>query len=306
MLSKLVLRSHFIRPVNVLSYRGLRTTTYQLNQQDQGSLFSSMTSGVDIFNDNDPTKISNKLAAVSDLMDNDGNSEILDTKDNVTFSNDKLLEEYITKIQEPIKSAPEILLSDLKRSIYEANCLKNGGFYKKDTIVTLPGDNKKYRLKLSRKEIDVLEPSVYVKSYRIKSSMKKATQLLRLLNGLDVKKGLTQCHFSDKKVAREVAELLERGIKDGEKLGLKANDLYISQIWTGSDGSWQKRIDFKGRGRRGIISHPYIHVRCILKTKSVTKMRLAYEATLKQQKQKPWIQLKDKPVRGTMSGVYKW
>ena len=136
--------------------------------------------------------------------------------------------------------------------------------------------------------------------------MKKATLLLRMLNGLDVKKALTQCHFSQKQIARDVAGLLERGITDGEKLGLDADDLYISQIWTGSDGKWLKRIDYKARGRTGVLRHRYVHVRCILKTKSVTKKRLAYEAELKLQRRKPWVQLADKPVRGVTGGVYKW
>ena len=136
--------------------------------------------------------------------------------------------------------------------------------------------------------------------------MKKATQVLRLLNGLDAKEALTQCHFLDKKIARDIAELLERGIENGKKLDLDANDLYISQIWTGSDGQWQKRVEWKGRGRRGIIEHPYVHIKCILKTKSVTKRRLEHEAKLKQKNRKPWVQLADKPIRGSMGGVYKW
>lgn len=185
----------------------------------------------------------------------------------------------------------------------------NGGFYKKDSIVTLANENGqklKYKLNLSREEMEALEPSVYVKSYRIKSSMKKATQLLRLLGGLDAKVALSQCHFSDKKIARDVAEVLTRGIEDAKKLGLDPDNLYIAQIWTGSDGYWQKRIDIKARGRNGVITHPYVHVRCILKTKDVTQRRIAYEQQIKQERRKPWVQLGDQPVRGAMGGVYKW
>ncbi|QLG74263.1 hypothetical protein HG535_0G01470 [Zygotorulaspora mrakii] len=275
-----------------------------LLNESNSSLFGGLTKKVNL-NDDDPSKISNRMAIAADV-ENAEDGEDGKIRDSITVDNDTLLQKYIQSSQQSEKLAHKLLLSPLKRKLYQANCTLNGGFYKKDSVVTLPGSQEKFKLKLTREEIDVLEPSVYVKSYRIKSSMKKATVLLRLLNGLDAKKALTQCHFSPKKIAREVAELLERGIKDGEKLGLNPDDLYISQIWTGSDGRWLKRMDYKARGRIGIITHPYVHVRCILKSKSVTKKRLAYESQVKEQRKKPWVQLAEKPIRGTPGGAYKW
>lgn len=269
-----------------------------LNEQ-RGSFFGEMTKKANLDSD-DPSKVSNRMAVMTETDDAKAASI-----DSITVENDKLLQKYIQNQQQPEKLAPYLVLSPLKRKLYLANCQTNG-FYKPDTVVMLPGSKEKYKLHLTRQEIEALEPSVYVKSYRIKSSMKKATVLLRLLSGLDVEKALTQCHFSQKKIAQDVAELLQRGIEDGKKLGLSPGDLYISQIWTGSDGWWMKRVDWKARGRVGTIQHPYVHVRCILKTKSVTKKRLAYEAELKEQRRKPWIQLADKPVRGVPGGFYKW
>lgn len=265
------------------------------------SVFGEITKSVDLDSD-DPNRISNRMTVSSDVAE----GEAPEGNDSITLENDTLLQKYIQKSQQQEKLADQLLLSPMKRKLYRANCEKNGGFYKKDTIVALPGSSEKYKLNLSREEIEVLEPSVYVKSFRIKSSMKKATQLLRLLNGLDVKKALTQCHFSEKNIARDVAELLQRGMEDGQKLGLNTDDLYISQIWTGSDGHWAKRMEYKARGRVGIIEHPYVHVRCILKVKGITKNRLAYEAQMKEQRKKPWVQLADKPVRGSPGGAYKW
>lgn len=273
-----------------------------LLNNSNGSLFGGLTKNVNL-NDGDPSKISNRMAIAADASET---AEQTSFKDSVTVENDTLLQKHIQSCQQPEKLAHNLLLSSFKRRLYLANCHQNGGFYKRDTMVSLSGSGQKYKLRLTQEEIDVLEPSVYTKSYRIKSSMKKATALLRLLNGLDAKKALTQCHFSPKKIARDVAELLERGIEDGKKLGLDADDLYISQIWTGSDGRWMKRMDYKARGRIGIITHPYVHVRCILKVKSVTKKRLAYEAQAKEERKKPWIQLADKSVRGPPGGVYKW
>lgn len=285
----------------ISSFRTLHISSYKLQKDNQGSLFGEVTENLDILNDNDPNKISNKLTTATDLAaDADASTQLEEAKKMINFANDTQLKKYIEEKDPVVKSLPEYLLSGAKREFYEAQVKKNGGFY------DLSVRPKNPALRITREEVEVLEPSVYVKSYRIKSSMKKATQVLRLLNGLDVKKALNQCHFLDKKISRDVAELLERGIKNGETLGLKSDDLYISQIWTGSDGQWQKRVEWKGRGRRGIIEHPYVHIRCILKTKSVTKRRLEYEAKLKQAKRKPWVQLEDEPIRGSVGGVYKW
>ncbi|QLL32571.1 hypothetical protein HG536_0D00930 [Torulaspora globosa] len=268
------------------------------NEQNS-SFFGEMTRKAELDSD-DPNKMSNRMSVMTETDDTQAVPI-----ESITVESDKLLQRYIQQQQQPEKLAPYLLLSPLKRELYLANC-KINGFYKPDTVVSLPGSKEKYKLALTRREVEALEPSVYVKSYRIKSSMKKATVLLRLLSGLDVKKALTQCHFSQKKIAQDVAELLQRGIQDGQKLGLDPDDLYIAQIWTGSDGWWMKRVDWKARGRVGTIQHPYVHVRCILKTKSVTKRRLAYEAEEKERRRKPWIQLADKPVRGAAGGFYKW
>lgn len=274
------------------------------NNSRSSSIFEGLTKDVN-YDSNDPSKLSNRMAVSADTAEGASEKAAV-TPEQITVENDVNLHQYIRSKQGPEKLAHQTLLSPLKRKLYVRNCELNGGFYKKDTVITLPGSKEKYRLKLNREEIDVLEPSVYVKSYRIKSSMKKTTQLLRLLNGLDIKKALTQCHFSSKKIARDVADLLTRGIEDSQKLGLNENDMYIAQIWTGSDGWWTPRMEYKGRGRVGVIRHRYVHVRCILKTKSVTKRRLEYESQLKQQRRKPWIQLADKPVRGFPGGAYKW
>ncbi|KAL3232424.1 Large ribosomal subunit protein uL22m [Nakaseomyces bracarensis] len=306
--SRIVARS-IIRPI-----RGSRTTNKRFlnsssvwlnNKSANQSLFGSITdSTVKDADSNDPTKVSNRLEAAVKSTDDSG--EIKVNKDDVTFENDEVLQKFIRDQHQKEALAPELLLSPLKRQVYELNCKANGGFYKKDTVVTIPETKEKFQLKLTKQELEALEPSVYLRSYRLKYSTKKAIHLLRMLSGLDVKKAITQCHFSDKKIARDIAELLQKGIKDGERLGLNADDLYISQIWSGNDGWLKKRIEYKGRGRIGIIRHRSIHVRCILKTHSVTKKRLEYEKQLKEKMKKPWVQLADRPVRGVPGSSYKW
>lgn len=244
---------------------------------------------------------------VTSLQATEDGADAANEKKPVSVSDDKPLLEYIAKKQGIVsKPATEQYLSPLKRQLYELNCEINGGFYKKDTILKLPNSKTQYKLNLTRDEIETLEPSVYLKSYRIKSSLKKATVFLRLLRGMDLNRAITQCHFARKKIAYNVAELLQRGVEDAQTLGLKPQDLFISQIWVGSDGQWNKRVDIKARTRFGIIRHPFVHVRCILKSKSVTLKRLEYEAQEKQRRAKPWVQLADEPIRGVTGNVYKW
>ncbi|AGO10320.1 AaceriABL136Cp [[Ashbya] aceris (nom. inval.)] len=292
-----------IRCTDSIGIRSLTSsaTLRAANSESSGSIFGSITKEVQ-HDESDGSKLTNRLAAQAGAAD----GQAANAKDSVTLATDKALQDYILARQRTVRSPAAQLLSPLKQRLYAANCAQNGGVYKKDTVVKLPGSSARYQVKLTRDELDALEPSVYVRSYRIESSIKKATVLLRLLGGLDVKKALTQCHFSDKKVARDVAELLQRGLEDGKELGLDPNDLYIAQIWAGSDGQLQKRPDFKGRGRQGVIVHPRVHIRCILKTKSITKKRLEHERLSKELNRKPWVQLASKPVRGSTGGVYKW
>ena len=49
-------------------------------------------------------------------------------------------------------------------------------------------DGKKYKLNLGKEELQVLEPSVFLQSYRIKSSTKKTYVFLRMLRGLELKR----------------------------------------------------------------------------------------------------------------------
>lgn len=292
---------------NLTSKRFFTANSKVMNEtsSSNGNLFGGLTKDLDLAKPRSG-RLSDRMVAASEGENTELDGEMTYQQKSIGVKNDLMLQKYIQKIQQAEKPATELFLTPLKRKLYEANCKMNGGFFKKNQIVILPSNNQKYRLKLSQQEIEALEPSIYLKSYRLKSSMKKTTQVLRLLNQLDLKTAITQCHFNRRHVAREVGELLQRGVEDAEKLKLDPNDLYISQIWTGSDGNWMRRMEFKGRGRVGILTHPYVHVRCILKSKSVTKKRLEFEAKSKELDKKPWVQLSDKPIRGVANNVYKW
>lgn len=236
----------------------------------------------------------------SDSLQSMGNADEEFDVSKVTLNNDTKLQEFIGHTP---KSAVAKLLTPLKQQIYEAN-VKQNGFFKNNEPVTLT-TGEKYKLKLSARELEALEPSMYLKSFRLKSSWKKATIFLRFVSGMNVNEAITQGQFHSKKIGKEVSKLLQEGVEEAHQLGLDPKELYISQIWCGSDGMWRKRVDPKGRGRTGIIHHPYIHVRAVLKTPQ-TQKRLAWEKEQKELKKKAISQLPNEKLRFKLEGHYKW
>lgn len=178
-------------------------------------------------------------------------------------------------IQAKLSPAPQKaidLLSPLKKALYKQNLAQNNGIYVNNQVITLD-DNKSYRLNLSREEQVALEPSVYAQSYRIKGSWKKTYMWLRPYRQMPLNDAITQCHFSARRMAKDVGEMLQRASKDAENLGLNPEDLVIEQIWVGKDGNDEKRLQCKGRGRSGIITSPFVHVKAILKPKYIFDQR---------------------------------
>lgn len=277
--------------VRLFSRVGVRAFSSGRVQWQRGSVFGDVT---------ELTDAQSKKRDFSDSLQSMGDASEEFSKDKVTMLNDTRLSDYVG--HKP-QSAVAKLLTPLKRQIYEANVLQNG-FFKNNSPVTLANGDK-YKLKLSAKELDVLEPSMYLKSYRLKSSWKKATIYLRFISGLKVTDAITQGQFHSKKIGKEVSQLLQDGLKDAPQLGLKGDELYISQIWCGSDGMVRKRVDPKGRGRTGIITHPYIHVRAVLKT-PVTQKRLAWEKEQKELNKSAVMQLPNEKLRFKVEGHYNW
>lgn len=201
-------------------------------------------------------------------------------------------------------TASQELLSPLKRSLYEKVLADNGGTYKNKQFVEL--DGKRYRLSLSREEQRALEPTVYIQSYRIKSSWKKMFMFLRMFRQMPLFDAITQCHFSSKRYSSDIAEMLERGRQDAIKLGLEPESLVVDQIWVGKDGDDLKRLHARGRGRSGIIKHTYVHVKAVLKHKSVIDQRQQWMK--ERMDRKLWMQLRNWKVKEdfVQTANYKW
>ncbi|KAG5357288.1 54S ribosomal protein L22 [Yarrowia sp. C11] len=219
------------------------------------------------------------------------------------MKDDKELQEYITQQ----KGVPEAGVSkygtELKQRLWDAYKEQHQG-YDKTKQVTV--DGKQYQMVLSPNEIKAFEPSVYCKSFRLDGTWKKAQPLLRMLRKMDVHQAITQCQFSAKRIGRPVAELLQRGVSDAKEMGLSSEDLYIDEIWVGSDPRKFGFVDPKGRGRAGRKRAEYIHVRAILRT-SETLKREALERHNKWLAKKPVFQHETRKVGdGYLKSDYRW
>lgn len=198
----------------------------------------------------------------------------------------------------------EKYISPMKRRLFDINVAKNG-FFKNNQIVHDVEKNKFFKLALTEAEIEILEPSVYIKSFRLDSSIKKATLVNRFVRGYNVKNAINQLHFTPKKMALNLEKLLKTGLKLGAAQGLDEDLLYIHALWVGSDGQTGKRLEWKGRGRHGLIKMPKVHLKAILKTQQ-TRDRLAWEKEQKLNKINPKTALNNEPLNFKVRGIYKW
>ncbi|KAI8672390.1 hypothetical protein NCS56_00701700 [Fusarium sp. Ph1] len=187
--------------------------------------------------------------------------------------------------------------------------------------------------RLSKEErIRMSERELLHKSEFMATSVKKLTMLARQIAGKPIDEAILQMKWSKKKFAAEVRYYLEEardlaiaqrgmglGKVNGETLAkpckiqtqkgkwLEVEDptsIYIAQSWVGR-GPWRgKRIDYKGRGRMGIIRHPSTSFTVLLKEEK-TRIRQHEERTAKEQRKGPWVHLPSRPVYGQRP-YYAW
>ncbi|KAF9882465.1 hypothetical protein CkaCkLH20_00501 [Colletotrichum karsti] len=189
--------------------------------------------------------------------------------------------------------------------------------------------------RVSRQELIArTEKEVQTKSPFLETSVKKLVHLARQIQGKTVDEAVLQMTYSKKKMAAEVKYQLEeardlaivsRGMglgkakpgqnplkepikiqtKDGKSL--KIDDptrLYVAEAWVGR-GPWRaKEMDYKGRGRFGIIQKPSTSISVVLKEEK-TRMRQHNEKKAKEARRKPWVHLPDRPVTAQRP-YYSW
>ncbi|KAH0524759.1 hypothetical protein TsFJ059_007217 [Trichoderma semiorbis] len=186
---------------------------------------------------------------------------------------------------------------------------------------------------LTREEkIKMTERELIHKSDFFPTSVKKLVMLARQIAGKPVDEAIQQMKWSKKKFAAEVKYHLEEArdmavVRRGMGLGkvngdildkprkVKTKDgkwieiedptrLYVAQSWVGR-GPWRgKEIDYKGRGRMGVIQHPSTSFTVILKEEK-TRIREYEEEKAKEAQKGPWVHLPNRKVHGQRP-YYSW
>ncbi|KAH6899629.1 ribosomal protein L22/L17 [Thelonectria olida] len=184
---------------------------------------------------------------------------------------------------------------------------------------------KEERIKMSEREL-------LHKSEFMPTSTKKLVMLARQIHGKTVDEAITQMQWSKKKFSAEVRYYLEeardlavaqrgmglggvngetftkpRKIQTKEGKWIEVTDptrMYIAQSWVGR-GPWRgKSIDYKGRGRMGIMKHPSTSLTILLKEEK-TRIREHEDREAKKAKNGPWVHLPNRPVYGQRP-YYSW
>ncbi|KAM0444279.1 hypothetical protein ACHAPV_007644 [Trichoderma viride] len=184
---------------------------------------------------------------------------------------------------------------------------------------------KEERIKMTEREL-------LHKSEFMPTSVKKLVMLARQIAGKPVDEAIQQMQWSKKKFAAEVKYHLEEardmavvqrgmglGKVNGDLLGkprkVQTKDgkwieiadptrLYVAQSWVGR-GPWRgKELDYKGRGRMGIIQHPSTCFTVILKEEK-TRLREYEEQKAKEAQKGPWVHLPNRKVHGQRP-YYSW
>ncbi|KAL7811540.1 ribosomal protein L22/L17 [Trichoderma aethiopicum] len=186
---------------------------------------------------------------------------------------------------------------------------------------------------LTREEkIKMTERELLHKSDFFPTSVKKLVMLARQIAGKPVDEAIQQMKWSKKKFAAEIKYHLEeardlavvqrgmglgkvngdvldkpRKIQDKDGKWIEIADptrLYVAQSWVGR-GPWRgKEIDYKGRGRMGVIQHPSTSFTVILKEEK-TRIREYEELKAKEAQKGPWVHLPNRKVHGQRP-YYSW
>jgi large subunit ribosomal protein L22 len=108
------------------------------------------------------------------------------------------------------------------------------------------------------------EDSAMANLRTIRVSPRKLNLVAQMIRGKHVSKALNELTFSPKRIAIDVKKTLLSAIANAENNhGLDIDNLYVSEATVGKSLS-MKRLDIKGRSRRGQIVKPFSNLRIIV------------------------------------------
>ncbi|KAM4065953.1 ribosomal protein [Hirsutella rhossiliensis] len=180
--------------------------------------------------------------------------------------------------------------------------------------------------------IKMTERELVHKSHFLPTSLKKLVMLSRQIAGKPVDEAITQMRWSKKKMSAEMRYYLEeardlavaqRGMglgkvngeslpkprkimaKDGKWIAITdPTRIYVAQSWVGR-GPWRgQELDYKGRGRHGLIQHPSTSFSVVLKEEK-TRLREHDEGVAKKAAKGPWVHLPNRSIHGQRP-YYSW
>jgi ribosomal protein L22 len=118
-------------------------------------------------------------------------------------------------------------------------------------------------LKEARGNADAIKLPTFTTG-RFKGSHRKVNHLTRLIQGMSLQEAHTQMSMNLKRPAENVVKMLHRVMAAlRHNYNLDPARYYIQRAWVGKE-SHRKAINIHGRGRMGIITHPYSHVKITL------------------------------------------
>ena len=98
----------------------------------------------------------------------------------------------------------------------------------------------------------------------IKGSHRKLNLVAQLIRNKPVFQALDALRFCEKRIADDVKKLLDSAVANAENNhGLDIDNLIVTEATVGRE-MIMKRIDIKGRSRRGIIKKPFSNMRVVV------------------------------------------
>ncbi|CAI5740311.1 unnamed protein product [Hyaloperonospora brassicae] len=109
----------------------------------------------------------------------------------------------------------------------------------------------------------------------IRASPRKLTYLAQQLRGLSATEALLQMKFSPKRKAEIFQKTVQNAINLADiKYQIEPENLMVAECFV-NKGAYLKRMRIMGRGRSGVMHHPYTHLTVVLREFDASKKPLS-------------------------------
>lgn len=93
----------------------------------------------------------------------------------------------------------------------------------------------------------------------VKGSYRKANLVMDLIRSKPAVKALYILEYTFKRHAKPALLVLKSALENAQAKGINTSELYIRHAYA-TKAHQLKRVEFKGRGRTGMICKPYSHI----------------------------------------------